>query len=348
MSANRVPHKRLHHQLADWWIRFLSTIASLIFGAVVLIAFGLSSLPTSIPVIQFVRLNPVLAVISSLTLVGITILAWLIIRTANQENDNTNANRTSNPQDKRVIVAFGIATISFALFVSLLGTILLEPGWCLSIGLCPSTPSVVATNPQGVHDTNLEVYPIAVQSDTYVLLNAPASYTAQTVPSTIAAQRIDGQGASPYRVAIGVHNLHSAKDTLLIKRVSLRIITLVETPHPLNTWFKGNTLNYTTGLYDVSYGGESPPALLPAHYEASSFAHQQLAPGESDTITVQMVSHSLANIQFQIEVTYAVSTAAGENTLLLPQIYSVVFSDKQNWHEYVLQGDQLTPVPTST
>src|SRR5207245_1213605 len=94
---------------------------------------------------------------------------------------------------------------------------------------------------------------------------------------------------------------------------------------------KGASLDYRTNLYDVSYDGQEMGSVIPGTYLPLTNAHMQLAPGETDDIEVQMTSHVLADIKYRILVTYRVGNEAISHTLILPNIFEVIFSNISNW-----------------
>jgi len=75
------------------------------------------------------------------------------------------------------------------------------------------------------------------------------------------------------------------------------------------------------------------------------YARVQSTSGESDQLDVQVRSHVVADIQFQMQVTYQIATESQKYTLTLPTVFEVVFSDAENWHLYALQGGSFVPAP---
>src|SRR5262245_283105 len=57
----------------------------------------------------------------------------------------------------------------------------------------------------------------------------------------------------------------------------------------------------------------------------------ELAPGETDSMAVQVDSKVLADLRFQIVITYRVANELATHTLTLRHAFEVVFSDLSNW-----------------
>jgi hypothetical protein len=71
--------------------------------------------------------------------------------------------------------------------------------------------------------------------------------------------------------------------------------------------------------------------------------HVQLAPGESDELTVHVDSVSSAAIAFKIEISYRVVNRDNVSTFRLPYLFRVTYSDPLNWHPYRDTASGLQP-----
>ena len=230
--------------------------------------------------------------------------------------------------------------IGYVLFATLLIIVLLRPAWCPAL-LCPAPQFVPITNPQGIHDSNLEIYLTAIQSASYVISDNPARYSLSDLPVSISAVRIDRQ--TPYQVVLGVHSLQRGRYGIIIEEVALLVEQIPLMPYPLNVWTHSLGLDYHSNPYQVMYRGQVVGTTLAAIYVPLPNAHVQLAPGEADELDVHVVSGTLADLRFQLQVIYRVSNESQLHTLLLPKVFEVVFSDISNWHSYHIKDGHLVP-----
>ena len=234
----------------------------------------------------------------------------------------------------------GIALAS-VLIVALIARLVLyfQPSWCPQF-LCPS---VLVTNPQGVHDSNLEVYFTALQSTSYEIPGNPENYVLSNLPKDVGAVHLDQPDLSLYKVALGVHSIQQGRFGLFIVQVNLIIKHIPSTPYPLNLWTEGNLLEYNSNPYKVSYRGQSEEAILPATYTRSPYVPMQLLPGESDGLSLQVISYVPVSLQFSVQIIYRVANESQLYTLTLPRVFEVIFSNSSNWHPYTLQNGHFVP-----
>jgi hypothetical protein len=70
----------------------------------------------------------------------------------------------------------------------------------------------------------------------------------------------------------------------------------------------------------------------------------QLAPGEGDSLDIELTSRVPMDLQFAVQVTYRVITDSQVHTLTLPQVFEVVFlSPSASWRLYQLQNGHFVP-----
>lgn len=324
--------------LAKLWVKFLSGLFGTLMTTVIFGLFGLNSLPQTVPLVDLSRRYPLQAFVIGGAFTAIFIAA--LILSARPEDPN-NSRRTWHPSPW--LFSAAISTISLSLFLALLGTVLIRPSWCPS-AICP--PREPITNPNGIHDSNLEVYVITTQSTAFVIPGDPVQYSESNLPESIGAARID-EKASPfvYRVVLGVHSLQQGRFGIVLEQVDLVIKQVPPMPRPLNMWVKGQPVTFNTNLYQVVYQGQLAGHTLPAVYLPSPFGGVELAPGEADQLNLQVSSRMLADLHFQVQITYRVTNESQRHSLTLPFNFEVVFSDASNWHMYRLQSGHFVTAP---
>lgn len=334
--------------LAKLWVKFLSGLFGALMTSVVFGLFGLNPLPQTIPLADLSRRYPLQAFVIGGTFTAIFIAA--LILSSWPEDPKTEDPKTEDPKNSRRtwhlspwLFSAAISTISLSLFLALLATVLIRPSWCPS-AICP--PREPITNPNGIHDSNLEVYVITTQSTAFVIPGDPAQYSESTLPESIGAVRID-EKASPflYRVVLGVHSLQQGQFGIVLEQVNLVIRQVPAMPRPLSVWIKGQAVTFNTNPYQVVYRGQLAGHILPAVYLPSPFGGVELAPGEADQLNLQVSSRMLAALQFQVQITYRVTNESQRHTLTLPFNFEVVFSDASNWHAYRLQSGHFVATP---
>lgn len=117
--------------------------------------------------------------------------------------------------------------------------------------------------------------------------------------------------------------------------------------HPLKIWTKGIPPTYNTYLYPATYEEQSPGQLVYAVPPQNVI----LKPipgnlgGESDQISIPVMSTVTAYLQFQIQVAYQIASNPQVHILTLPHLFNVVFSDASNWQEYFYQDGSFVRKP---
>lgn len=323
------------------WRNYLFTKLPLIIPSILLMLLGFKELPKSVPLFnimsQYPITSPIIGAILTLAILPVLVAPFLPAPKSNKKASSSNANRWW-------IVATGISTTSFLISSLLLATILVRPSSCPAL-LCPQqqVTTQAITNPQGVHDANLEVYPITVQGDYFVIPGNPPAYSLNDLPQTIGAVHLDKKAPSSlYRIVLGVHSLQQGHYNLLIMQVALDIKRILFIPPSLNVWAKGSPIDYHANPYLAVYKGQGPGDVLPATYTPLPYAHVQLAPGEADQLDIQVSSQVTADVQFSVQITYRIANEAQLHTLSLPQTAEVIFSDETNWHEYQIQNGHFS------
>jgi hypothetical protein len=345
-NGNRTVVPHLDGESAKTPTRWISSLAkmwrSMLLGLATIIVTNIITTLQGEPVslVNFIRQYPALSLIIGLMLVIISMVALIIPLlpdfSSSLKKPSFDRNRKNFP---RWLLSTALPITSFSLFFLLLAVILIRPPWCPT-AICPSP--VAITSPNGVHDADLlDLYPIAVQSPSYLIPDNPARYSLNNLPKNIGAMRTDGKTldggglSSPYRVVLGVHSLQRGGYGILIENVTLIVKQIIPLSYPLNAWAKESPLNYTNNPYQVTYQGENSNAALVATYLPLPGAHVQLAPGEGDSLDVQLVSQVPVDLQFTVQVAYRVVNESQLHTLMLPLVFEgVFFSSSSDWHLY--------------
>jgi hypothetical protein len=329
------------HEVSKRGRKYLIQRLPLIIPSLILMLLGFKEIPQKIPLLDIAKKYPVGTPIIGGALAFVC-LAGLIISFMPEPNNNSSTPKHSKDwRNWWWMSATAMLATSFLLSSTLLVVALVRPVWCPS-ALCLPPQLIPITYSKGIHDSNLEVYFTTFQTTSYVLSRNPTSYTLKDLPvsnrpESIGAQRIDEKTFSPYRVVLGVHSLQQGRYGLIIEEIALLVRQVPLTPSPLNVWVNSPRQDYHSNPYLVIYNGQAVGTMLAAVYMPIPHAHVQLAPGEADELDVQVVSETIANLQFQVQVTYRVSNESQLRTLILPNVFEVVFSDLYNWHPYHLQ-----------
>jgi hypothetical protein len=335
VSSPSESQKSPFHILGERWRQGLAGLASIIEGLIVSVVLGFSPWPDSSPVTTFISQRPTVALVMGGTLVAVTFISLLILYWPKL------GNVSGNSYGLHWLFSTAMPVVGYVLFAILLVVVLIRPVWCPT-SICPAPQLVPITNPQGIHDDNLEIYLTAIQSASYVIPDDPARYSLSNLPTTISAVRKDSQ--APYRVVLGVHSLQQGHYGMIIEEVALVVTQVPSVPSPLNVWINSPGLDYHSNPYKVIYKGQAVGTTLAATYDASiPDGYVQLAAGEADELDIQVVSPEIARLQFQVEVTYRVTNESQLHTLMLKNVFEVVFSDVSNWHAHYLKDGRLVP-----
>ena len=197
-------------------------------------------------------------------------------------------------------------------------------------------------SPYGANDGTLDIYLLAIQSTAFEIPDKTNSYSLQNLPDTIGAVRHDKLEPIPYGIVLGIHNLRRVRPILIINKVALIIDKKDSLPHPLNIWYKGlSNPVYLTNIYKVFYNGEAPKEILSARYTTFSGGGITLNSNEADQLNIQINSSKLIDLSFHIQISYRIADKSIVHTLVLPQSFKAVFSDRWNWHEYSIKNGRM-------
>lgn len=310
---------------------------NLIAGGVLSILIGLNtpaSSFTSIPVVAFILNNPLLSLIITGFAVLLTLIASLIFFKLTSSDNQYLFNIPVHPWS----LVTGTSTVSFLLCFALLVVVLAKPPWC------PSSLCTQVTNPQGVHDANLDAYFLTFESNTFTIPGNPANTYSQDIsnetnPNTTGVVDMkNGKYSSDYRIVIVVHSLYQGRYSILLDQVNLVVEKQRLIPDPLNVWLKQANVTYEASRYVVTYRGQGNTSILPAKYIYTPGGYTQLLSMESDQLDIQVGSIVPVYLQYKIQVTYHIATDIEKHTLTLPQTFNVIFSGSSNWHMYQLHA----------
>jgi hypothetical protein len=332
-KASTILYRRFY-RFGELWRRQLGILATIIEWSIVATLAGFSTWSPSAPVVIFMYQH----LIEALVIGGIVLLfsfMSLITPLLPKPQDGKKVGHTP-----RLVLPMVVSALGNTFFVILLAIVLIRPPWC-PVFLCPGPKLIL--NPQGIHDTNLEVYYQTVQSTSYLLPGDPSRYTINNLPKNIGAQRIDITIPHPYQMVLGVHSLQQGRFGMIIEQVALVVRQATSIPYPLRVWVKDPLRVFQINPYGVTYIGGDAGTILPAIYVPIPMEHVQLVPGESDELSIEILSRRIVDLHFQVQVTYRVANEEQQHTLTLPNLFEVIFSDASNWHPYRLQDGHLVP-----
>jgi hypothetical protein len=335
-ESKKTENTTLSNRIARRWLQGGAWLINFIIPTILSILLGFSPLPQSIPLIALVQQHPLASLAVCGVLALVTVLALFIAYKPKLADAGRKPQWQITNNTRPWIVVTALSTVSTVLCLVLLLVVLLRPSWCPN-ALCPAPQVLALTHPNGIHDANLDLYPINLQSKSFVLAGNVASYSQNNIPNSIGAVRLDWKQTPPYRVVLGVNSLSQGRFGVVIEEVALKIKQVPPIPRPLNVWSTTTLDFYNTYSYHVDYRGQNTDAVLPATYISLPNGFLQLAPGEPDQFNVQISSSIPADIQFNVQVTYRVTNELVPHVLTLPHVYEVVFSNASNWHEYQLQ-----------
>jgi len=325
----------------------MAILSAAIFGAVALILLGLAAPAPSVPLADFIRAHRVPSALASVVLAGFSLWAWAVYRSSSATTEGSGRTPVRGLLDRAFLLrVLTVLTLISVGLTTVMGVLIIRPDICQSWRLtwiCPTHYS-----PNGVHDSNMELFLFAIQTPAIVLEKSPDQYAPKTLPSdfnAVAAAKIGARSdTESYKVVLGVHNLQqNTPYSTLIERVRLIIDSIPASPFPLNVYSTGDSVVYQGEPFLSTYGGQTTGAGLSARYEPLPVTHVQLSAGEPDTLAIKLVSDVQTTLTFHIALTYQIANESGEHELVLPHRFQVVFSDGTNWHPYKIQDGHLVP-----
>jgi hypothetical protein len=225
-----------------------------------------------------------------------------------------------------------------------------------SFAICHSSPQPAKQpSPQNegeIQDQNLSVEFIDMVSPSFVFPDDPNRYPGgYTPPTNISAVLLPKNTISYCDIIVAVKNLRFGGVDILIDDIALKLQQIPVIPRPLRIWMPGASTTYNAYPYPVTYQGQSLDQLPNQLLDAAPPQNIILQParsdhvGESNQLSIQVMSSVTVYLQFQIQVSYQIANAARVYTLTLPRIFRVVFSDASNWQEYILKNGSFLRKP---
>jgi hypothetical protein len=340
-EAQARPRPGLVRDLAALWTRVAGGIATTLLTWVVGILAGMQPLPGTVPFVNLVRQHEIPVLGAATVVFVLTFVAWAASR--KPASEAVDAASSGARSGALLPIAVGVATFSTVAWALTITMVLAQPDWC---------PQALCVQPPGPHDRNLETELTALQTATYTIAGDPSGYSLGRLPATslqaaVAAQRTTTQGAfatPPYRVVVRVHDLQRGEMGMFIEGVSLLLRQVRPVPNPLQVWLHGAPLDYQANPFRARYTGQPVNSTIASTYAGRvAQGHVQLAPGESDELSITVDSTAAADVRFQVAITYRVASDLKVQTLTLPPLLEVVFSDDLNWHQYRLQDGRFLP-----
>ena len=328
------------YRLARLWRRGLGIVVTIIEWSIVATLTGFSVWSPSAPLLVFVYQNSLEALI-----IGGIVLIFSFISLTFLFLPEPNREASKRGQMPNWIFSVIIPAISNTLFVLLVSVVLIRPPWCPSV-ICPAPQHVLIMHPQGSHDENLEMYPIAVESTYYVIPGDPTHYTLDNLPMSIGVLHTDGKNSiSLYHIILGLDSLQQGRFGMTIQEVNLIIQQVEPVPHPLDVWNHTSSFQYENkNSYRAFYFGQEA-RTIPTIYSRFQYrlGYMHLNPRETDQMDIHIVSNMEADIKFSIQVIYRVDNERLSHPLQLSQAFEVMFADESYWRLYHLQDSHLVP-----
>ncbi len=315
-------------------------LKTLIGSALLLLFFtlvGLNSPASYPPLFTIIHLHQTISIIVIL-LLALYLMRVLFVGTdSKQKEDGKKLDQSKKKYVRPLLIMNVISNSGSILLLFMLVLLLIRPWWCPS-AICPTPQRILITHPQSIHDENLEVYFIEVQSAFYVIPGNPAHYKLSNLPMSISALHSDGQNSTLlYHLIIGLDSLQKERFGMVIEKVNLVIQQVAPIPHPLNVWNYTSPVHYENeNHYRALYLGQETGAVISTNYLRFQYGFVQLKPGETDQIDIHIISRVEANIWFSVQVVYRINNESILHTLKLPQVFEIMFANKSDWHFYHL------------
>jgi len=325
------------------------SLAEIVVGFLAGLLLGISSAPSTIPLLGILRAHPPIGIALGAVLLLILILAPLLGGAEEETDEEHGADRKAASATSlfarpgaRLWFASATSFTSLALLLTLFGMITIRPAWCPT-SICPAPQLIVVTNRNGVNDGVLESFYLAQQSATYALTQAPTAYTFNNLPNSVGAVEL-GATPSPYRAVIGIHSLQ--RDTrygLIIDGVDVIIDKATSIQGPVNVFLQGTNLSYNHQLFTFTYFDETAPTTLPAKAPSAVIG---LEVGGSDELAVQVTALGEVSLQFHLRVRYhQIVGGPLSRTLVIPHEFAVDFIAPAHWKPFVFSGGKMIPQP---
>ena len=329
-----------------------SAIITAVAGSALSILFGFGNLPENLPVVDLLRQRPPLGIALLIVLVVLVVFSPLFLQGVPTPEEYANTRYI-----RRLYTSLTISTLSTLLFVSLLGMLILRPSWCPQ-GICPAP--VVVVNSNGVHDANLDIAYLDVQSTFFQIPGNPtAPMTA--LPTTVPTEQVDDPlcehtttdtRCPAYRQILTLHSLQrGASQSIIVQQVLVTIDRVDTLPATLNVWHHGLDTLYTAEPYLVTYRGQPRGTVLSAGSQHNPPTFLHLRAGEGDQIDLGIISAGTTGIiAFHVTIIYTTSTDTQLHQLVLLTAKApprqLILAKRADMHSYLPNGNGLAPEAT--
>ncbi|MDQ6900663.1 MAG: hypothetical protein M3072_14355 [Candidatus Dormibacteraeota bacterium] len=320
---------------------------------IVSILVGMQPLPGTVPFFNLVHDHPVTILLAGAVIFAITAAAWILAHqsdAASTQRSSAKAThhdgwfRTLAVRSRLLALTTALSTLTTSTSIAALILVLLHPVWCPT-ALCPQPP-----NP---HDDHLESGFTAMQSDAYAITGDLARFSLRDLPdsarpNTVAAQRIlDSTSGFPpptsgYRLAFHIHSLERGQGGIIIEQVGVRVLHVSPQQDTVHALHATTGVTYSANPYRVIYEGQVGGVIVPAEYVGQiRFGHVQLAPSETDEVSLQVSSRRMVDLQFRVDFEYRLASERTVRLLELPYMFHAKFADQLHWQLFEFQNEKL-------
>lgn len=335
--------------------RFIYSAAiTAVTGSALSILFGFGNLPENLPMIDLLRQRPPLGIALLIALAALVVFSPLFLQGAPTPEERANTQHI-----RRLYSSLAISALSSILFVSLLGMVIVRPSWCPQ-SVCPAP--VVVVDPSGVHDSNLDISYLDVQSAFFQLPGNPAAQVI-SLPTTVPAVLADDPlclhtttdtRCPAYRQILTLHSLQrGASQSILVQEVLVNIDAADVLPAPVTVWHHTLDTLYTSEPYLAMYSGQPIGTMLHAASQHAPPTFLHLRAGEGDQIDLGIASAGATGIiAFHVTITYTTSTDTQLHQLVLLTAKApprqLILVNRADMHSYLPTGNGVVPEATPT
>lgn len=318
----------------------LTTLGTTILGLI----FGFNSFSSSIPLLDQLRHStPIGLIIIAILLLPIILSPLISYAVEAPHSTNELEAGIEQKERSRLVASTLISLASTILFVALFTVDVVHPAWCPS-AICPV---VIAAPSNGVHDDNLNLSYVGIQS-LFSLLPGdenPSAIDPQKIDQRQAAVELNTPEPLPYTARVEVQSrLRNTDTAIIIKAVDLVMLSADPAPSPALV-VQNSTLgqiDFAHGQgYDGRYIGQRAMGIIET---ATTIGVEQLAPGDGAELDISLASTKSVALRFYIRIEYRIATASDTHMLdLTPFPFIVTFVPPTDWQAYSNCQGHLAP-----
>ncbi len=200
-----------------------------------------------------------------------------------------------------------------------------------------------------IQDQNLAAHFINTQQSAIALPGDPAKLKHDQLPTQKVSALCIGQQSeqSILSITIGISNLRQDQYVLVIEQVQLLVERITFVPRPLYVLIQNPATLSDHNVYRAYYTGQDPNIRIFAKYDNPPNDYVFLAFKETDEIiTLQIASLVEVFLSFRVAITYRVANEERSSTLVLPNVFQVIFTHKNNWYPYQMRNGHFTQLET--